>query len=69
MKVVAKILLYNSHGRILVLRRGETHPHFPGHLDLPGGEVEAGEQVDQAVVREVREETGLHILLCPKKLV
>ena len=30
-----------------------------GHWGLPGGYVEAGESVTQAVVREVREETGI----------
>jgi 8-oxo-dGTP diphosphatase len=61
MKLVAKILIYNPRGQILVLQRSDTHPHFPEHLDLPGGEVEKDEQPGQAVIREVQEETGLDI--------
>ena len=61
MKVVAKILLINKAGQILVLRRGMTHPNFPGHLDFPGGEVDADEEPLKAVVREVKEETGLTV--------
>lgn len=61
MKIVAKILLINKMGQILVLRRGMTHPNFPGHLDFPGGEVDAGEEPPKAVTREVEEETGLVI--------
>jgi len=41
-------------GRVLLNR-------FPGYHNFPGGGVEAGETVATAVVREVREETGLAI--------
>lgn len=43
--------------RFLALRR--AHPPSLGEWDLPGGFVEAGEDPAAAVVREIREETGL----------
>ncbi len=59
MKNVAKALLFDSTGKILVLRRSVTHPHFAFHLDFPGGEVEAGESEAEAVAREILEEAGI----------
>lgn len=61
MKTVAKILLYNPHGQILFLRRSATHPRYPEHLDLPGGELDDTESPIDAVIREVLEETSLQI--------
>jgi 8-oxo-dGTP diphosphatase len=43
--------------RLLLIQRG--HEPGAGRWSLPGGRVEAGETDQQAVVREVAEETGL----------
>ncbi len=61
MKTVAKILLINPSGKILVLKRSDTHPNFPLHYDFPGGVVDQGESHNDAVVRELLEETGITI--------
>lgn len=49
------IVLLND--RLILIRR--KNPPFEGQYALPGGFVELGETVESAVIREVREETGL----------
>ena len=46
-----------TNGRLLLVRRGREPEK--GKLALPGGIVEYGETTEEAVVREVREETGI----------
>jgi len=44
-------------GRLLLVRR--ANPPAQGRWSIPGGRVEAGESHEDAVVRELLEETGL----------
>ena len=52
------------NNKILLVKRGTVI--FKGYWALPGGKVDAGETVEQAVVREVKEETGLHVRIVRK---
>lgn len=45
---------------LLLVRRG--HGPAAGEWSVPGGRVEPGETVAEAVLREVREETGLDVV-------
>ena len=44
-----------------ILVQNRTDPNWPGII-FPGGHVESGESFAAAVIREVYEETGLHIV-------
>ena len=46
-----------EQSRVLLIRRGQ--PPLLGEWSLPGGLLECGETLREAVVREAREETGL----------
>lgn len=56
-------VIRDDRGRLLLIKRGR--PPGAGLWSLPGGRVEAGETDEQAVVREVREETGLRVSVGP----
>ena len=49
-------VIVDRQGRLLLQQRSDG-----GQWGLPGGSVEIGESLRDAVVREVREETGLRV--------
>jgi isopentenyldiphosphate isomerase len=52
--------VFDDEERVLVNQRSEMKELYPGHWSIAfGGHVLAGESYDQAVRREIREETGL----------
>jgi ADP-ribose pyrophosphatase YjhB (NUDIX family) len=53
---VAVAAIFSSHGVLLIKR---DKPPFVGLWGLPGGKIHYGEHLDEAVKREVLEETGL----------
>ena len=50
-------------GQVLLIKRGQ--PPLQGRWSLPGGVVEVGETLREALTREVREETGLEVEVGP----
>ncbi len=59
--VAAKVIITGPDGRILTVRRSKTAPRRPLTWDFPGGLIEPGETMGEAVVRETLEEAGILI--------
>jgi len=53
-----------AQDKILLVKRG-TVP-FKGYWALPGGRMDPGENIEQTIIREVKEETGLDVTLVRK---
>ena len=51
------VFIFNQQDKLLLLR---SHK-WPGVYVVPGGHVELGERLEEAAVREAKEETGLDI--------
>lgn len=58
---VAAGILGDAQGRVLVMQR-LPGKHLAGKWEFPGGKLEAGETVAQALIRELREELGIDVL-------
>ncbi|WP_434084047.1 NUDIX domain-containing protein [Halalkalibacter oceani] len=50
------MIVFNEHNDVLLQKRGDV-----GLWGLPSGHVELGETVEEAAIREMKEETNLHV--------
>jgi 8-oxo-dGTP diphosphatase len=57
---VAAGILLDSEGRYLLGQRPEGKP-YAGYWEVPGGKIEQGESVFDALKRELKEELGIEI--------
>lgn len=59
---IVPIGLVMKDGKVLLaLRNDPDRPEFHRTWEFPGGGVDFGETVENAVIREIREETGYHV--------
>ena len=61
--LVVAAALFDSDGRVLIAQR-PAGKHMEGRWEFPGGKVAADESEQQALVRELREETGVTVTGC-----
>ncbi len=60
--VAAHALVVNSEKKVLVTKRAKCNDYMPLKWDIPGGTVEPGETVEEALIRELKEETNIAIV-------
>jgi len=58
---VAVGVVLNAEGRILIAQR-QPGQHLAGKWEFPGGKIEEGESCEQALARELEEETAIQSL-------
>jgi 8-oxo-dGTP diphosphatase len=67
LQVGVKVLLKNSEGKYLLLRRNtEKYPEVGDTWDIVGGRIDPGFPLFENLQREVYEETKLNLLEAPK---
>jgi 8-oxo-dGTP diphosphatase len=57
--LVIRSVVLNKKKEVLLIRRAKTDSWQPGKWELPGGKIDAGEEVGDSLEREVFEETQL----------
>ena len=63
-KKTVDAVIEDGKGNIVLIKR--KYPPFIDHHALPGGFIEKGESPEQALIREVREETNLEVKIVEK---
>lgn len=56
-------IIRNEDGEILAVQRGEKTDH-PFKWEFPGGKVDEGESEEECIIREIREELSMDIIIC-----
>lgn len=60
-RVIAVGLVWNDQSELLLCKMKPDRGIFPGEWGLPGGGIEPGESMGDALQRELREELGIEI--------
>lgn len=58
-------IIRNEDDEVLLVRRGLDTDH-PGKWEFPGGKVNKGESEENCIIREIREELSIDIVICSR---
>jgi len=56
-------IIRNEENKVLVVQRGEKKDH-PFKWEFPGGKLKKGETDEECIIREIREELSMEIVIC-----
>lgn len=59
MTLTIKAVVLNKNNEVLILKRAKNDLFNGGKYDLPGGHIEENESLEDSIIREIKEETGL----------
>ncbi|MGD0342296.1 MAG: (deoxy)nucleoside triphosphate pyrophosphohydrolase [Bacteroidales bacterium] len=58
-------IIRNEENEILIVQRGEDTDH-PLKWEFPGGKINEGESEEECIIREIREELAIDIVICSR---
>ncbi len=58
-------IIRNEENEVLVVQRGENTDH-PLKWEFPGGKIDADETEEESVIREIKEELSIDIVICKR---
>ncbi len=57
--VFVNAVIHNGKGQVLLMRRSQSDSYLPGYLELPGGKVAEGLNLEDSLIRKLSEELSL----------
>ena len=63
-RVVAAVICDSIQTKHRIYATARGYGDYKGHWEFPGGKVEAGETLEEALVREMKEELGVQVTDC-----
>lgn len=56
-------VIASTDGKVFLAKRGRNVRNEAGAWEFPGGSVEFGERIEDAIIREIREEYGMSVIV------